>query len=284
MKPSGFQALLIKTASAACMPQCLINGIVHAVVMLSIGLLGCGNIGHIIAKYQGNWKIAALYDQIFDRARELAAVSGGTPYQDFEEFISAPVDLIVEAASGRAVRLFGEAVLLHDKDLVVMSVGALADPVFRESLITTAREHRKKIYLPSGAITGLDNIRVGQITPLSRLLLRTTKNPASLGIPATGRTLVFKGNANECIKEFPKNVNVSVALSLAAGRDVDVELYADPAVDRNLHEIFVEGAFGEIYIRVNNLPSPDNPATSYLAALSILSLLTHIESPLVVGA
>jgi aspartate dehydrogenase len=266
------------------MPKCLINGIVHAVVMLTIGLLGCGNIGHIIANYQGNWKIVALYDQIFDRARELAAISGGTPYQDFQEFISAPFDLVVEAASVRAVRLFGETVLLHDKNLVVMSVGALSDPVFRESLISMARDRKKKVYLPSGAITGLDNIRVGQITPLSRLLLRTTKNPASLGIPATERMLVFKGTANECIKEFPRNVNVSVALSLAAGRDVDVELYADPDVDRNLHEIFVEGAFGEIYIRVNNLPSPENPATSYLAALSILSLLTPIDSPLVVGA
>ena len=274
----------MKTGSGAFMPKCLINGIVHAVVMLTIGLLGCGNIGHIIANYQGNWKIVALYDQIFDRARELAAISGGTPYQEFQEFISAPVDLIVEAASVRAVRLYAETVLLHDKDLVVMSVGALSDPAFRESLINTARNRKKKIYLPSGAITGLDNIRVGQITPLSRLLLRTTKNPASLGIPATERMLVFKGTANECIKEFPRNVNVSVALSLAAGREVDVELYADPAVDRNLHEIFVEGVFGEMYIRVNNHPSPENPATSYLAALSILSLLTHLESPLVVGA
>ena len=252
--------------------------------MLTIGLLGCGNIGHIIANYQGNWKLVALYDQIFDRARELAAVSGGTPYQDFQEFIRAPFDLIVEAASVRAVRLYAETVLLHDKDLVVLSVGALSDPAFRESLIDIARTRGKKIYVPSGAITGLDNIRVGQIAPFSRLLLRTTKNPASLGVSATGRTLVFKGTANECIKEFPRNVNVSVALSLASGQEVDVELYADPAVDRNLHEIFVEGVFGEVYIRVNNLPSPDNQATSYLAALSILSLLARIESPLVVGA
>ncbi len=46
---------------------------------------------------------------------------------------------------------------------------------------------------------------------------------------------------------------------------------------------FAEGVFGDIYIRVNNLPSPDNPATSYLAALSILSLLNNLEEPLVVG-
>jgi predicted dinucleotide-utilizing enzyme len=95
--------------------------------------------------------------------------------------------------------------------------------------------------------------------------------------------LIFRGKANECIKEFPKNVNVSVALSLAAGREVDVELWADPDVDRNVHEIIAEGEFGDAYIRVRNTPSPDNPATSYLAALSILTLLRDMDDPLVVG-
>ena len=62
-----------------------------------------------------------------------------------------------------------------------------------------------------------------------------------------------------------------------------MELWADPAVERNIHEIFANGEFGEIYIRVNNVPSPDNPATSYLAALSILTLLRDLEDPLVIG-
>lgn len=141
----------------------------------------------------------------------------------------------------------------------------------------------RRVYIPSGAICGLDNLKVARISPLTRLLLRTTKSPASLGIAAAERTLVFQGKANECIKEFPRNVNVSVALSLACGRDADVELYVDPAVKRNVHEIYAEGAFGDLYIRVSNLPSPDNPATSYLAALSILSLLDNIGNPLVVG-
>jgi predicted dinucleotide-utilizing enzyme len=72
-------------------------------------------------------------------------------------------------------------------------------------------------------------------------------------------------------------------MSLAAGRDVDVELWVDPAVDRNVHEVIMEGDFGETFIRVTNVPSPDNPATSYLAALSILSLLKDLEDPIVVG-
>jgi aspartate dehydrogenase len=62
-----------------------------------------------------------------------------------------------------------------------------------------------------------------------------------------------------------------------------VELWVDPSVDRNVHEVFIEGSFGETYIKVTNVPSPDNPATSYLAALSILSLLNNLSDPIIVG-
>ena len=251
--------------------------------MITIGLLGCGNVGHIIGNFKGTWKIVALHDRIPEKAEELARLTGGRAYGDFEHFIEADFDLVVEAASVKAVRTYADAILRHRKDLVILSVGALADPLFREEIVSVAGSVGKRVYIPSGAICGLDNLKVGQISPLTRLMLRTTKSPASLGIPATERTLVFQGKANECIKEFPRNVNVSVALSLACGRDADVELFVDPAVERNVHEIFAEGAFGDLYIRVSNLPSPDNPATSYLAALSILSLLNHIDDPLVVG-
>lgn len=251
--------------------------------MIRIGLLGCGNIGHIIAKNRENCQIVALYDQVFSRAQELAGISGGTACSDFDSFVGAEFDYVVEAASVQAARQYGEAALANGKHLILLSVGALADPVFLSNLVETARENGRRVYVPSGAVTGLDNLKVGQISPFRRLLLRTTKSPASLGIQATARQLVFQGKAHECIKEFPRNVNVSIALSLAAGRDADVELYADPSVSRNVHEIEAEGEFGEIYIRVSNVPSPDNPATSYLAALSILTLLRNLDSPLVVG-
>ncbi len=251
--------------------------------MIRIGLLGCGNIGHIIAKYRENVEIVAWYDQVFQKASDLSAEYGGKPFRDFPSFLAEDFEYVVEAASVKAVRQFGELVLSNKKHFIILSVGALADRNFRDSLINAAIAGERKVYIPSGAVAGLDNLKVGQISHMSRLMLRTTKSPDSLGIPAEEKRLIFKGKANECIKEFPKNVNVSVALSLAAGMDADVELYADPEVDRNIHEIYAEGDFGEMYIRVSNVPSPDNPATSYLAALSILTLLRNLDQPLVVG-
>lgn len=251
--------------------------------MIKVGLLGCGNVGHIIAMRHVDVTITAVYDVVFDRAVEISKICNAKAYQNFDEFLGADVDLVVEAASVSAVRNYGEAILARGHDLVVLSVGALADKEFRETLEETATRTGSRVYIPSGAIIGLDNLKIGQITPIQKLLLRTTKNPQSLGIDADRRMLVFKGKANDCIRQFPKNINVAVALELAAGRDADVELWVDPSIERNIHEVFAEGDFGEIEIKVSNTPSPDNPATSYLAALSVLTLLKNIKKPIVIG-
>ncbi len=251
--------------------------------MMKIGLLGCGNIGHIIAVHASGFAISAVYDKVPERAEEIAALAGAQSYEDFTSFLHADVDIIVEAASVNAARSYTLDVLAAGKDMVIMSVGALTDKDFRHKVRSAAIEYKRKVYIPSGAIFGLDNLKIGRISRISRLLLRTTKSPASLGITANTRKMIFSGKANECIKAFPKNVNVSVAMSLAAGQDTDVELWVDPEVDRNVHELFFEGDFGEAYIKVTNFTSPDNPATSYLAALSILCLLEKLSDPIIVG-
>jgi aspartate dehydrogenase len=251
--------------------------------MITVGLLGCGNVGHILSKHHDDIKIVALYDAVYPLAEELAKITGGRAYRTFEDFVNADCDVIVEAASVNAVRMYAGEVLKHKKDLIVLSVGALEDGEYRMQLAATAREHNRQVYVPSGAIIGLDNLKIGQISEITKLLLRTTKNPRSLGIRADKKMLIFSGKANECIKQYPKNINVAVALELAAGREADVELWVDPAVDRNVHEVMVEGEFGEMYLKVRNTPSPENPATSYLAALSILALLKNIKNPIKIG-
>jgi aspartate dehydrogenase len=251
--------------------------------MMRIGLLGCGNIGHIIARHARRFTIASVFDQDASRAQNISSISGASVFTDFDEFIASDIEIVVEAASVEAVRKYACAVLQGGKDLVIMSVGALSDPVFTDAIRKTASANNRIIHVPSGAIFGLDNMKIGRLAPFKKLLLRTTKSPASVGLQASVKRQVFCGKAHDCIRAFPKNVNVSVAMGLAAGADADVELWVDPEVTNNVHELFIEGDFGEAYIRVNNIPSPDNPATSYLAALSILSLLEDLKSPIRVG-
>ncbi|MDO5843634.1 MAG: aspartate dehydrogenase [Methanocorpusculum sp.] len=252
--------------------------------MINVGLLGCGNIGKIIAKGQDNFKITAVFDVLPDRAEKFGEEFGAKAFSSFTEFLLEDTDIIVEAASVAAAAEHAEEILKSGKDIVIMSVGALADVAFREELIETARSLNKKIHIPSGAIIGLDNIKVGQTARIDKFMLRTTKNPKSLSREADEKTRLFSGKAYDCVHQYPKNTNVAESLSIACGRDVDVELWMDPNEDRNMHEIFFEGEFGEAYVRIRNLPSPDNPATSYLAALSILTLLRNLDNPLVIGA
>ena len=71
---------------------------------------------------------------VLERAKEIAKISGAHAYEDFESFISSDIDIVVEAASVSAVKIYAGLVLSHNKDLVIMSVGALSDTVFRDEL------------------------------------------------------------------------------------------------------------------------------------------------------
>ena len=81
--------------------------------MMRIGLLGCGNIGHIIAQHVGSFEISAVYDKVTERATEIARISGAHAYEDFESFITADIDIVVEAASVSAVKIYAGQVLSH---------------------------------------------------------------------------------------------------------------------------------------------------------------------------
>ncbi|MDR0198372.1 MAG: DUF108 domain-containing protein, partial [Methanomassiliicoccaceae archaeon] len=118
----------------------------------------------------------------------------------------------------------------------------------------------------------------------------TTKNPNSLiGVPYLKEqgidvgnvkkpTVIYEGPAREAVKLFPKNVNVAAAVSIMGiGFDnTKVKIILDPDTRSNSHELIVKGEFGEMVSRTSNVPSPINPSTSHLAALSAISALKRI--------
>lgn len=252
--------------------------------MKRIALLGCGNIGTIISRRAENVEIVAVYDQLAERRAALAELSGAADCASFDALLAHRFDLLIEAASPEAVRDHAAQAIRAGKELVVLSVGGLADAAFREGLEAEARAREVSLHIPSGAIMGLDNLKVGRFSELTGLLLCTTKSPESLGVEVTRKTCVFRGAASECVQQFPRNVNVAVSLSLAAGRECQVEVWADPGARANIHQIFAEGEFGRVEIKVENVPSPDNPRTSYLAALSVLALIEDYDRRIKVGS
>jgi aspartate dehydrogenase len=77
---------------------------------------------------------------------------------------------------------------------------------------------------------------------------------------------------------------VAVALSLAGiGPDRTVlEVWADPHIDRNIHQIVVEADSASFTMEIQNIPS-ENPKTGRITALSVLAALRKMTAPLRVG-
>ena len=266
---------------------------------LRIGLIGCGTIGTRIARAidQGDVPavLRAVHDQEADQIRLLVqALNTQSPVVVSLEDVFQESDLIVEAASRTVV-----AQILHlanrcHKDCMIMSVGGLLGA---EDAIREARVSGIKVHCPSGALAGLDAVAAASIGHIDSVRLTTRKPPQALKdapyITEKGIDLdhlqqervIFEGNALEAVPAFPKNINVAAALSLAGigAEETMVRIIADPDVTRNSHQIEVEGEFGRLTTRTENLPSPFNPRTSYLAALSAVACLKKITSPLKMG-
>lgn len=107
------------------------------------------------------------------------------------------------------------------------------------------------------------------------------------GIDINGITApmkVFEGSAREAAVGFPANLNVAVALSLAGvGPDrTQLEIWADPALERNTHQIKVVSDSAHFSMEIENIPS-ENPKTGRITAQSVLALLRKMHSTLQVG-
>jgi aspartate dehydrogenase len=260
-----------------------------------IGLLGCGAIGTDIAMAIDSGKIPArlthVYDFSKDASNKLVAKLQNKPVitDNVGLLAAAPVDLIVETASQDAVRDNALTILQNRKDLMIMSVGALLDESILEIITEGCKDFNNQVYLPSGAIAGLDGIKAVK-GELNSLVLVTTKNPKALKgakFFETSKinldelkesTIIYEGTAQEAVKLFPANINVAALLSLAGigSTKTRVRIVADPRTDKNTHEILAEGKFGKFSIKVENVPSENNPKTSRLAILSAIECLRKI--------
>ena len=261
-----------------------------------VGIIGYGSIGkEIIAATSRNEipnaRIVALFDKESTVFNKVDYDTGELNlFSDFDEFynsdIYSNIDIIMECASKGAIKEYGKKIIDSKKDLIVLSVGAFSDEKYLIELQNLSNLNNTKILIPTGAIAGLDSIRSVK-KYLNTLTIVTTKNPKSLiGAPyfktskirideILKETVLFEGNAVDAIELFPANVNVAVSVALAGIGLVktQVKIVADPTLSVNKHEIVGEGTFGKIQIVVQNIPSPSNPRTSYLASLSAIECL-----------
>lgn len=265
-----------------------------------IGIIGCGAIGselgqNILNGNISNSQLSFLFDIDVDKLNKFINNLDNKPaiFTDFGILIKSELfeesDLIIEAASINAAVSYCTSILKHKKDLMMMSIGAFANSEFLNNVLELIKSNLVNVYLPSGAIGGIDIIKSVKDYLYSITLITTKNNKSLKGAPFFSRNpvdidkinvkkTIFEGNATEAIMEFPSNVNVAALVSLAGigFKDTKVKIVVDPTTEVNMHEIKAIWKFGEFVIQIKNSPSKDNPKTSYLAVLSALECLRNI--------
>ncbi|WP_432563978.1 aspartate dehydrogenase domain-containing protein [Kineococcus sp. SYSU DK003] len=150
--------------------------------------------------------------------------------------------------------------------------------------------------MPTGALLGLDAVQAAALGEVRSVRLITRKPVAGLrnapwfprhGIDPdtlTEAVRLFNGTCRGAAREFPANVNVAVALSLAGiGPDrTTMEVWADPDARTNTHQVLVDAAAAQLDFSVLGAPS-ENPATGLLTPLSVVALLYKLTATLRVG-
>ncbi len=254
---------------------------------MKLGIIGCGAIGTDVAQAADTMKEIQkiyLHDLKPKASTTLVQTLNKGEIQPVKKFLN-DVDIVFEGASQQAVHEYAELILEAGKDLILMSVGSLFDESFRKNLEKIARKKGHKVYVPSGAICGIDGICSASIAGLNEVTLVTTKPPASFGKTLEKREVLFNGTAREAVIKFPKNINVAASLSLAGiGFDeTKVEIVADPVASRISHKILAHGTFGRLRVELENMPNPKNPGSSYMASLSAIATLKRIIEPIQIG-
>ncbi|MGO1908731.1 MAG: aspartate dehydrogenase domain-containing protein [Brevibacterium linens] len=211
-------------------------------------------------------------------------------------------DVVVECAGVAAAASLGPLAVATGTPFILTSVGALADAEARRGLLAGPGH----LHVTNGAIGGLDVLEAAaQAGALDDVGITTAKSAAGLIQPwmsdemardlrelrpADGSRTIFTGNPAEAIEKFPANVNIAVALAWATRglanaettddelmesslRRVRVELRGDASLQDSHHEITADGAAGRFTFTISSNPSPENPATSGLTALSVARTL-----------
>lgn len=258
-------------------------------VVMKIGIIGMGAIARYVceALEKQDHTIGAILLRP-ERVAENPALYVGSV-----QGLPDDLDLMIDCAGHAALAAYGSAILLRGVDLITVSLGALADRQIYDTLETSARGGNAKLHLASGAIGALDCLQAARMGQLNSVTYVGRKPPKGWkGSPAEnildldgltrGAKTHFQGTARAAALAYPKNANVAAAVALAGvGFDeTQVRLIADADVTENIHEIEACGDFGTFRFQINGQSLPDNPRSSALAAMSVLSKLEQIIQPI----
>ena len=250
-----------------------------------VGVIGYGAIGRVVASALSDGRVGSAV--LVGVAAQHEIGDSPVPQFDVGELVSQS-DLIIEAAGHQAVVDHALEIVEAGRDLVLLSLGALADD---ELAARIADAGPGRAVVCTGAVGGLDLMRAAaRMGELSSVELTTSKRPAVLAQPwmdadviarlEAGREhiVVFDGTARQAASRFPKSINVAATLALALGSWdlVRVRVIADPDARLTRHVIDATGDAGTYRFDISNRPSPLNPATSGIVPHAVLQTIADL--------
>ncbi len=263
---------------------------------MRIGLIGCGAIGRALldAADRGGLAPEQRIVAVLVR-RQRPSPSGVLVTTDPTGFLAEQPAAVIEVAGHDAVRAHGVACLAAGADLVVTSVGALADDALRSELEEAARRAGRRVIVASAGIGALDILAGAAQGGLERVTVTVRKDASAWrGTAAESRidlgdlrepAVLFDGPVREGALAYPQNVNIAAAAALA-GLGLDrtrLVIVADPTVGDHVVTIDAEGAFGRFSFREEVRPTAENPKTGRLVAMAVLRTVRDLAAPLVIG-
>lgn len=265
---------------------------------MRVALLGGGTIARLVLEhvargaFDGIEVVAVAGQSEGSRGKALADEYQVPFVVGAQALLDTNAEVVLEAASHDAVRTHLVPMLERGLAVVVLSAGALSDDRLRDAAERAARIHGGRLYVPSGGIGGLDALKGALEAGLDEVSIRVAKPPAAwksiayveaLGIDLDGldrACTLFSGPAREGVPHFPQNVNIAAVLALAGvGFDrTRLDVVADPALTFNTHTITAVGASGRFTVVLENVPSPQNPKTAWLACYAALAALRALQA------
>ena len=264
----------------------------------TVGIAGFGTIGRVVGKYlddgmDGLELVCVTSGSQANAQEAMKALRRPVPIVSLDELV-AKAEIIIDCAPTAAFLDISEKCIIAGRVLVTVSAAAILD---HPDTIAKAAAGNTQIILATGALLGLDAVRAAAEGKIDSVDMITRKPPMSLakakylveqGIDVMGLQeplKVFEGSAKEGAQKFPANVNVAAALGLAGiGADnTRLEIWADPTVEYNTHSISVNSDSARLTMKIENIPSKENPGTGRITALSVVAALRALGAPLRVG-
>jgi len=265
---------------------------------LGVAIAGFGSIGRLVGRHldeglQG-LRLVSVSAANLDRARENLKVFRTRVDAVPLDQIADTADVIVDCAVPEVFRNAVTPAIERARTIVTVNATSLLE---HPDIIERAERTGARVILASGSVLGFDALRAANVGVINSVLMVTRKPPLSLARSPWIReqridlrgivqpTKIFEGSAREAARAFPDKFNIVAAVALASiGPDrVRIEIWLDPAVERNVHRISVDADSTRFEMEIQNVPNPRHEGTGPLTAYSVIAALKDLTATFRVG-